>query len=144
MELRQIFAANLRKARHAEGLSQEALAWDADVDRRYMTKIENGATSVGLDIVDRLAKVLEVEPYELLMPRRGADAAAGERLLAEAHLEHRALRRLAREAHDERCSYDRPQCRLCAADHGFPDDAEQTGDHGWRRRRKPRSLIMAP
>ena len=72
MDLRQIFAANLRRARHAKGLSQEALAADADVDRRYLSKIETSTTSVGLDIIARLAAVLECEPHELLVPpRRG-------------------------------------------------------------------------
>jgi transcriptional regulator with XRE-family HTH domain len=68
MDLRQVFSTNLRKARHAKGLSQEALAYEADVDRRYLSKIETCTTSVGLDIIGRLAAVLEIEAYELLMP----------------------------------------------------------------------------
>jgi ribosome-binding protein aMBF1 (putative translation factor) len=67
-DYRQIFAVNLRRARHARGLSQEALAADADVNRRYLSDIEQGRTSVGLDIMVRLAAILEIEPYELLMP----------------------------------------------------------------------------
>lgn len=72
LDYRQIFATNLRKARHAKGLSQEALAADADVDRRYLSDIELGKTSVGIDIIVRLAEVLEVRPAELLQepPRR--------------------------------------------------------------------------
>ncbi len=69
MDLRQVFAANLRRTRHAKGFSQEALAHDADVDRRYLSKIETSTTSVGLDIINRLAAVLGVEPYELLKPQ---------------------------------------------------------------------------
>jgi transcriptional regulator with XRE-family HTH domain len=68
---REIFAANLRRARHARGLSQEALAADADVNRRYLSDIEQGRTSVGLDIMVRLATILGIEPYELLMPPPG-------------------------------------------------------------------------
>jgi transcriptional regulator with XRE-family HTH domain len=72
MDLRQIFATNLRKARHAKGLSQEALAFDASIDRGHLSEIENGKLWVGLEIISKLASVLEVEPYELLMPpRRG-------------------------------------------------------------------------
>jgi transcriptional regulator with XRE-family HTH domain len=72
MDLRQIVALNLRRMRRAKGFSQEGLAWDAEVDRRYMAKIETGQTSVGLDIIGRLAASLEVEPFELLIPpRRG-------------------------------------------------------------------------
>jgi transcriptional regulator with XRE-family HTH domain len=68
MDLRQIFATNLRKARHAKGLSQEALAFDAEIDRTHLSEIENGKTWVGLEIIAKLAAVLEIQPYELLMP----------------------------------------------------------------------------
>jgi transcriptional regulator with XRE-family HTH domain len=66
MDLRQVFAANLRRLRHATGLSQEDLAYEAEVNRTYMSKIEKGATWVGLEIIGKLAAVLEVEPAELL------------------------------------------------------------------------------
>ena len=72
MDLRQVFAANLRRLRHAKGLSQEDLAYEAEVNRTYMSKIEKGATWVGLEIISKLAAVLDVEPAELLRlpPRR--------------------------------------------------------------------------
>jgi transcriptional regulator with XRE-family HTH domain len=71
MDLRQVFAANLRRLRHAKGLSQENLAYEADVNRTYMSKIEKGGTYVGLEIIGKLAAVLQVEPAELLrLPQR--------------------------------------------------------------------------
>ena len=72
MDLRQVFASNLRRLRHARGLSQEALAFEADVNRTYMSKLEKGASYPGLEIIGKLALVLEVEPAELLRtpPRR--------------------------------------------------------------------------
>jgi transcriptional regulator with XRE-family HTH domain len=70
MDLRQIIATNLRKARHAKGLSQEALAHDAGVDRRYMSRVETADTWVGTQILAKLAAVLEIEPCELLRPPR--------------------------------------------------------------------------
>ncbi len=66
MDLRQVFAANLRGIRHAKGISQEALAHEAGVNRTYMSKIERGGTWVGLEIIDKLASALEVEPAEFL------------------------------------------------------------------------------
>jgi transcriptional regulator with XRE-family HTH domain len=74
MDLRQVFAANLRRLRHAKGLSQEDLAHEADVNRTYMSKIEKGATWVGLEIGGKLAAVLQVEPAEFLKlpPKKGA------------------------------------------------------------------------
>ena len=66
MDLRQIFAVNLRRLRHTKGLSQEDLAYEADVNRTYMSKLEKGASYPGLEIIGKLADVLEVEPAELL------------------------------------------------------------------------------
>jgi transcriptional regulator with XRE-family HTH domain len=66
MDLRQVFAANLRRLRHARGLSQEVLAYEADVNRTYMSKLEKGASYPGLEIIGKLAIVLKVEPAELL------------------------------------------------------------------------------
>lgn len=66
MDLRQVFAANLRRLRHKRELSQEDLAHEADVNRTYMSKLEKGASYPGLEIIGKLAKVLEVEPAELL------------------------------------------------------------------------------
>ena len=66
MDLRQVFAANLRRLRHARGLSQEDLAFEADVNRTYMSKLEKGGSYPGLEIIGKLADVLEVEPAELL------------------------------------------------------------------------------
>jgi transcriptional regulator with XRE-family HTH domain len=71
MDLRQVFAANLRRFRHAKGLSQEDLAYEAKVNRSYMSTLEKGGSYVGLEIIGKLATVLEVEPAELLkLPAR--------------------------------------------------------------------------
>lgn len=71
MDLRQVFATNLRRLRHAKGLSQEDLAHDAEVNRSYMSRLERGGTYVGLEIIGKLAKVLGVEPAEFLrMPAK--------------------------------------------------------------------------
>ena len=71
MDLRQVFAANLRRLRHAKGLSQEELAYEAGVNRTYMSKLEKGASFVGLEIIGKLANVLDVEPADFLkMPPR--------------------------------------------------------------------------
>lgn len=68
MDLRQIFALNLRRLRHERGFSQEALAYEAGVSRPHMSAIERGATWVGLEIIAKLAAVLEVEPAEFFRP----------------------------------------------------------------------------
>ena len=65
-DLRKAFAANLRRLRHASGKSQEDLAYEAAVNRTYVSKLEKGASYPGLEIIAKLAAVLEVEPAELL------------------------------------------------------------------------------
>lgn len=73
MTLREVFARNLRKARNAAGLSQEALAHTADVDRTYISALERGVYAASVDMIEKLAGVLKVEPAVLLErhPRRG-------------------------------------------------------------------------
>jgi transcriptional regulator with XRE-family HTH domain len=66
MDLRQIFATNLRRLRHAKGLSQDDLAYEAEVSRSYLSQLEKGAFYASLKIVGKLAAVLKVEPGELL------------------------------------------------------------------------------
>jgi transcriptional regulator with XRE-family HTH domain len=66
MDIREVFAANLRRLRHAKGLSQEELADAASINRTYLSKLETASTYAGLEIIAKLAQVLEVEPGELL------------------------------------------------------------------------------
>lgn len=71
MDLREVFAFNLRRVRHAKGFSQDDLAYEAEVSRSYLSQLEKGAFYASLKIVGKLAKVLDVEPAELLkLPTR--------------------------------------------------------------------------
>jgi len=66
MDIREIFAKNLKRLRLAKGLSQEELAHRADIDRTYISSLERCVYGVSIDVLARLAVVLEVEPAELL------------------------------------------------------------------------------
>ena len=66
MQIREILARNLRKARHERKLSQEALAHEAGVDRTYISALERSVYSATIDMVDKLARVLDVEASALL------------------------------------------------------------------------------
>ncbi len=73
MDLRDVFAANLRRLRNARGLAQDGLAYEANVSRSYLSQLEKGAFYASLKTVGKLAEALNVEPAELLRlpPRRG-------------------------------------------------------------------------
>jgi transcriptional regulator with XRE-family HTH domain len=66
MDLRDAFAANLRRIRHSRGLSQDELAYEAKISRSYLSQIEKGVFYASLKIVGKLASALDVEPAELL------------------------------------------------------------------------------
>ncbi|TXR49574.1 helix-turn-helix domain-containing protein [Phyllobacterium endophyticum] len=66
MEIREIFARNLRTLRQAKGLSQEELAHRAGIDRTYISALERNVYNASIDVVDRLAEALGVEAAELL------------------------------------------------------------------------------
>jgi transcriptional regulator with XRE-family HTH domain len=76
MDLRDVFATNLRRLRNAKGLSQDDLAYEAEVSRSYLSQIEKGVFYASLKIVGKLADALDVEPAELLRlpPKRGKKA----------------------------------------------------------------------
>jgi transcriptional regulator with XRE-family HTH domain len=60
------FGANLRWARQRAGLSQEALANEAQVDRAAVSVFERGRRNPNLRTVLRLARALELPPGTLL------------------------------------------------------------------------------
>ncbi|MFB9262842.1 helix-turn-helix domain-containing protein [Bradyrhizobium erythrophlei] len=61
-------AANLRRLRNEKGLAQDDLAYEAEVSRSYLSQLEKGAFYASLKILEKLAKALKVEPYELILP----------------------------------------------------------------------------
>ncbi|MEX5600023.1 MULTISPECIES: helix-turn-helix transcriptional regulator [Paracoccaceae] len=55
--------------RRARGLSQEALAHQANVSRGHMGRLENSKFAASLDLLERIAKALNVDPEELFARR---------------------------------------------------------------------------
>lgn len=66
MDIREDFARNLRRFRRQKRLSQEALAYEAGVDRTYISALERSVYSASITMVEKLAIVLGVEPADLL------------------------------------------------------------------------------
>jgi transcriptional regulator with XRE-family HTH domain len=67
MTLRSTFATNLRKMRMARCYTQEQLSARAEVNRNYTGMIEREERSPTLDVVEKLAAALDVEPSVLLL-----------------------------------------------------------------------------
>jgi transcriptional regulator with XRE-family HTH domain len=60
------FGHQVRGARLARGLSQEALAHEAGLHRTYVGSIERGERNVSLQNILRLARALKTTPSNLL------------------------------------------------------------------------------
>jgi len=57
--------AAIRRARKVVGLTQEALAVDAGLDRSYMGGIERGEHNFAVMTVAKIADALKISPSEL-------------------------------------------------------------------------------
>jgi transcriptional regulator with XRE-family HTH domain len=65
-----LLAANVRRKRKAAGLSQEELAFEAGLDRTYISQVERKQRNVTIIVLARLAKALKATPGQLLQPLR--------------------------------------------------------------------------
>ena len=64
MDIKQKVGNRIRELRKGLELSQEGLAYKAEVDRTYVTDVENGRRNVSLEILERLMKALNVSISE--------------------------------------------------------------------------------
>lgn len=73
MKARALVAWNVRRIRVDRGISQERLAYDAQIDRSYMGGIEQQSQNPTIDILERIAETLDVHLSEFfLQPPKGA------------------------------------------------------------------------
>lgn len=63
---RVIFGRRLRELRVARGVSQEALAAQAGLDRTYVSSCERGKRNISILNIYKLAEALDTHPAELL------------------------------------------------------------------------------
>lgn len=60
------FAARLREVRAGRGMTQAALAHQAQVSEAYVGRLERGEAAPGIDLVDRLAQALGTTATDLM------------------------------------------------------------------------------
>jgi transcriptional regulator with XRE-family HTH domain len=70
MDLRETVARNLRRLRQEKGLTQEELAHRAGINRNYIGMLEREEHAATVDMLEKLAEVLGVDPAELLKEKR--------------------------------------------------------------------------
>jgi transcriptional regulator with XRE-family HTH domain len=61
-----IFGKVLREQRNARGISQEALALSANVDRTFVSQMERGIRQPTLTTLCKLSTALEIQPSTLV------------------------------------------------------------------------------
>jgi transcriptional regulator with XRE-family HTH domain len=54
----------IRELRKIKGVSQETLAGLADIDRTYMTSVENGKRNISIVNIEKIATALDVSLME--------------------------------------------------------------------------------
>jgi transcriptional regulator with XRE-family HTH domain len=72
MDARARVARNVRRLRVAAGISQEALAVDAGVDRTYVSRIERNLENPTVTVLEKIARALGTDIVDVL-----ADAVSG-------------------------------------------------------------------
>jgi transcriptional regulator with XRE-family HTH domain len=66
MALRETFARNLLRLRNEKDWSQDELAARAGVSRNYISNMENCTYSASLDVIEKVARALGVDPASML------------------------------------------------------------------------------
>jgi transcriptional regulator with XRE-family HTH domain len=66
IDIKEIFAENLKKIRRKKGLTQEKLAEKANMSLQYLALLEIARKFPSGEMLERLANALDIETYELL------------------------------------------------------------------------------
>ena len=60
MDIRKKFGENIKALRIQKKISQEKLAFKANLDRTYIPSIEKGERNVSIVVIEKIAKALDV------------------------------------------------------------------------------------
>lgn len=66
--IREVLSYNIKVLRIEKGWSQEYLANECELDRTYISAVERHRWNVSLSNIEKIAKTLSVEAWELLKP----------------------------------------------------------------------------
>jgi len=65
METKKLIGIRIKELRKKQRISQEQLAEKADINSKYLSRIERGTENPTLDMFIKLANALEVEMWEM-------------------------------------------------------------------------------
>jgi transcriptional regulator with XRE-family HTH domain len=68
MDIRRQVGLNVQRFRRARGLSQEGLAFEAEIHRTYISGVERGVRNPTITVLAGIAAALGVLPHQLLEP----------------------------------------------------------------------------
>jgi transcriptional regulator with XRE-family HTH domain len=74
MDLRAVFIVNLKKFRKKEGVSQMKLAEKCNTAASYIGEIEIGRKFPSVEMIEKIAGALKVEPYRFFKEERSGSA----------------------------------------------------------------------
>lgn len=66
MTIADIVGKNVARRRKAKSMSQASLAVSADLDRSFISEIENGKKNISILVLEKIARALEVRMGDLL------------------------------------------------------------------------------
>ncbi len=69
MKARGLVARNMRRLRVGKGVSQDAFAVDARIDRTYVSRLERQLENPSVDVLERIARALDVDIRVLFDPK---------------------------------------------------------------------------
>jgi len=72
-QLRKVLARNVRSRRKELALSQEELAFEAEIDRTYVSQIERSTINPSLMVLYKVAQALQTEVPILLVEPKPSD-----------------------------------------------------------------------
>lgn len=71
MKFNVFIGTRIAELRKLKKLSQEDLAFNADIDRTYMSSIERGKRSISLAVAIKLSSALEINLLKLIEKENG-------------------------------------------------------------------------
>ena len=73
-EIKKVFTSNIKKYRMLNGMTQMELSIAADLSVGFLCDLESGKKWGTLETMAKLAKALNIKPYQLLLPEEDENA----------------------------------------------------------------------